>query len=868
MASRVARTLTGLRMQIIKATSNLFDSAPRRVYGAAWVTGAVSNSVLYFLAILALPEQTRGSLTVILSAAYLALVVIVAGRDKAGLLKLTSSLPVEADIAALFMRKTYFVILAATAITAFLFLVFPERWLLIVAVAASITLVLTAQEYLLLRESLASQAKFSRQVSLFHFLVILVSLALFVTQTVRLEMWLVIYALAGIPMVISVTRMLFKPVSGSLSNAAKEDYRELAALGTQLFPAELVQFLANRADRFLVAMTLGAGAVGKLIVFLVFFELLSYPLRILVTTSIPGPVAGSAQQNRSAYLRDTADVQLRGAWVFAFLVLSIGATALLLPFAGYSLSDPDNLLLLGAVSVAFVAKILLFSVGTALIRAGKTSFQFVSLLIASGLMASAILVMAPFVGLLSAPLAILIGAAFATWWAGRKFSRVKSRKNIWRAKGQRRLSVHAGYSALRRNLGISLQKIEQLYELVTSLKQKDSFQEMPRSGILFVSDDSSYAETTADGKKFNRLIDTLAIRLSHNGETFAHLSRPPSNLQSAVTHHPLYTANRAFALAFALDILTSLPPKLQIKHRVSFFKSVLRHVQPKAVFTTSARGYMWIAAKELNIPLAEVLHGIGYDDLSRTPTFSRKSSEGLPDYLIAFDETSSRSWGELSDKPGGLLRCQNFWLENFLNDSASTRDLPKFISPQVPKRGYAKRVLVSLTWSQPLDHASENRKEIQLGLLGGLLSTIEAAGPDIFWMLRVHPVQLNSKSFRHRRKTKELIMWSERFPNVEVRTSSSAPLPALLAHATHHVTWDSMSSYEAADFGLGTFALRPRGSEADTGHLRQLENEGYVVFGNASEILPWVASTQPTTPRGGWTWGRPVEDEISRLWSS
>lgn len=391
----------------------------RSVFVWAWISGAVSNSVLYFLAILSLEEKSRGILAVVLTTSALALTVLVYGRDRVGLLRINSASHIPTGVEALFLRNTFWLVfalvVAIVAATPFL----QAQWAVLPLMTGLIVLVLLAQEHLLFRAATRNSHAFSIHVMVFHGLVTLISSYFWFTGQGQVEWWLAIYALSGGPMVATVSWLFLSGKSKESSTDHKNFYNEIIDSGRKVFPGELAQFLAIRSDRFLIAFFLGVEDVGRIIVFLVFFELLSYPLRLLITTT------GKYQTNHTVGAVEeksapVSQIQRPILWALALVPIGLLGSYALGSLAGYPPSEAKNLFLGIVVAGSFVARIWLFAIGTNLIRLGAAKTQSLAVIawlaVSTGVMVPMMLAF----GLVGAPLSSLIGSSAAILWARTK----------------------------------------------------------------------------------------------------------------------------------------------------------------------------------------------------------------------------------------------------------------------------------------------------------------------------------------------------------------------------------------------------------------------------------------------------------------
>lgn len=379
-----------------------------------------------------------------------------------------------------------------------------------------------------------------------------------------------------------------------------------------------------------------------------------------------------------------------------------------------------------------------------------------------------------------------------------------------------------------------------------ALLLRDSWKKAGRVDVLMISADSKRGELTRDGRRFNRLLDTLGLLFEREGVTSLHLSRPPSVLTTDKLWARSATFNRLYFSGLVLDFFFGRLIGDHLRFQRAAFGRILNRTQPRLVLAEESRGYMWQACQSRNIPLVEVLHGLGYPDLSRTPTFSREPSEGLPPAIASFDPTSSDSWMEITGGKGGLINLRNFWVEEFRKDKSSPGIKELLDLRSMNTEGYEYKILVSLSWS----YGSRSKKSQMpdwklLDLPLGLLEAIETLGDRAFWMIRLHPAQVNSLNPHLSRQTQFVEGFFDGKTNVDVKNATTAPLPHLLNIATHHITSKSMAAFEAAAHAVPTLSAAADKNLNLAARFSLLIETGFLTLLGDSKFLDiesWVKS--------------------------
>jgi hypothetical protein len=299
---------------------------------------------------------------------------------------------------------------------------FPTYWASLPLLTGVTVLVLLAQEHLLFRAATRNARAFSIHVMIFHGLVTSISSYFWYSGQGQVEWWLAIYALAGLPMAVTVSWLFLAEKRRKYNTDQANFDREITDTGRKVFPGELAQFLAIRSDRFLIAFFLGLGDVGKIIVFLVFFELLSYPLRLVITTTgnFKNDYTVGVMGEKSALI---SRMQKQILWAVLLVPVGLSGSYFLGSVAGYPPSEITTVLLGVAIAGSFVARIGLFAIGTVLIKLGEAKTQSLAVIV---WLAVSTAVMAPLLlatGIVGAPLSSLIGSLVATLWVRKKLKK-------------------------------------------------------------------------------------------------------------------------------------------------------------------------------------------------------------------------------------------------------------------------------------------------------------------------------------------------------------------------------------------------------------------------------------------------------------
>jgi hypothetical protein len=241
------------------------------------------------------------------------------------------------------------------------------------------------------------------------------------------------------------------------------------------------------------------------------------------------------------------------------------------------------------------------------------------------------------------------------------------------------------------------------------------------------------------------------------------------------------------------------------------------------------------------------LHGIGY---TRIPwNWDKEEAERLPTGVLSLDDVSTQTFLKLNDKGVGVRQIPHPWLKRYL-DAALTEQLPDEWR-QIPLwlRSDRQNVMVSLVWGYDGEHGeySEYAGILANGLMHEeLVRAIELTRDSVFWLLRLHPVQLRMEKYNHHRVFLEEL--ASRTGNCEWRQASTLPLPLLLTQCHGHITMSSMTTYEAAMLAVPSLLLCPtlQPGAINAALFENLRMSGYAELGelSADAIQQWSENVQ------------------------
>lgn len=406
---------------------------------------------------------------------------------------------------------------------------------------------------------------------------------------------------------------------------------------------------------------------------------------------------------------------------------------------------------------------------------------------------------------------------------------------------------------------------ERLFFAAKSLCHRDGGRSFPSADVLLISSDSNHSDFTSSGLKFDRFLDSIAVVLDGLGLTSVSIGRPPSLRSSSESFNSAFLLNRGYFSAFLLDWLAE---KIGVKSYFAqkFWERIFSLISPNLILVIGARKSYVAAARKLNIPLAEVLHGRGYVALKNI--FPRP--DDIPDHILSFDAESSRFFSGLVDAPT-VWDVQNFWLSSFGSDPPY-RSISSQFAESFSWGGESQNLaLVTLQWGFSGEIREAYRPHLVAGCMPPELDNLILSGvPGIHWLIRMHPSQWQSTSARYRRQKTELLNRYAHLGTVNILQASTTPLPLLLQVATVHLTISSTSAYEASLFGLRTLFLQDMGNLEELGHahfLNDLVNDGWAeVSPPAAEFIEaWIKSNRRDSKLQSSDFGEPLEVVLSHF---
>jgi hypothetical protein len=280
----------------------------------------------------------------------------------------------------------------------------------------------------------------------------------------------------------------------------------------------------------------------------------------------------------------------------------------------------------------------------------------------------------------------------------------------------------------------------------------------------------------------------------------------------------------------------------RIRHMADFFRGVLERggsTLGVVVNYYSPTGMAFVlACRECGLPVVDIQHGVSGDLHFAYGRWARVPARGfnlLPTHFWCWDEADAAAIEAWALAAGHrALVGGNPWLAYWANNSSSVvrayEELIAAIRNRAPKAIHA---LLTLQFPSQ----SEQTRD--------LLLTVQRAGPEIFWWIRLHPSLLAERS--------RIAMMIGGAEHVEVNAATAIPLPALLHHVDVHITYSSSTVLEAATMGVPSVITSTYGAEQ---YPRQ------ILDGTAVQVHPHSlqeAVAAQARRKGSWTAAAPAD---------
>lgn len=395
----------------------------------------------------------------------------------------------------------------------------------------------------------------------------------------------------------------------------------------------------------------------------------------------------------------------------------------------------------------------------------------------------------------------------------------------------------------------TLNKLKKIYRLSKTVNILDTSYELTSCDFLLFCHDG-HRGVTLNNQPYSPLMDSLKDEIEEKNYTSITIAYPWSKIVGTKAYgHPI-AINGSF---FAVKLLDRVFKKSKLQPSVIFYEKLFKKAKPKIIITIGSPKELCEAARNLGIFHAELLHGIGYTLMKWDwDTLDKKH---IPQCILSLDPVSTQTFSNLENKGVIVKEIAHPFLKRFQKHNIDKIPLDwRLSSSKNSSTKYDKEILVSLQWGYApnIDELEIFKGTLPNGLFyKELEEAVEETKDSVFWRFRLHPVQYTQPE-----KYKEILDFMDRFvekhPNCDWKESTFLPLPSILPICSGHITMHSMTSYEAAYFGIPTLALAPSLQEGSIYYnlLEDLVKSEYLIKKPVSlqTIIAWLENTKKKEP--------------------
>lgn len=388
-------------------------------------------------------------------------------------------------------------------------------------------------------------------------------------------------------------------------------------------------------------------------------------------------------------------------------------------------------------------------------------------------------------------------------------------------------------------------------------QSRDSIARLGEADYLVYYTAGIGALKTDDGSAYYPLIDSVCDDLRSRGCSVVKIAYPRVVAEAAQSAEGCLTFDYQW-LGYLVwrRLYRSLGRVLRIREPKSPYYGHMKKSKPIAVFCIGAPEIQCSEARQLSVPVVELLHGIGLTPFDGW-TWPDLPREFLPACVLSYDQVSTTTLESCnqSSKKFETFEIQHPFLRLYA-DSLKRCALPKVFTqmPVLPTKG-RKVVIYGICWGFAGDHP-QRLSELDGLLPNGLFPpsiamAVQATKATHFWCFRFHPVHFLEKEGRYKPLFKYMDDFCARNENAEWRVSSESSLYPLFEVADAHITMFSMMCYEAAMLGVPSLMLLPTSLKGWRDYLDELRLEGYMqrVEGSEDEVLQWLRAAKKLPPR-------------------
>lgn len=390
---------------------------------------------------------------------------------------------------------------------------------------------------------------------------------------------------------------------------------------------------------------------------------------------------------------------------------------------------------------------------------------------------------------------------------------------------------------------------------------------MKKCDVLLICHDANRGDTK-DGLPYSKIIDALNELIDSYGFRCTQFARPYSKLVGKKAWGKPYSLDKYFKkipywnsdiyvfLNWLLRRLTlgsiGTLKRFDLLKSIHVYTWLLLRTRPRLIIAIQPESDLCRLAYLLKIPLIEPLHGLGYSNIPWD--YDTLTNAELPSFIVSFDQLSTSTFSPLKKQGIPVLSMEHPWYNSELKSQLRKNDQEAASVPHIDKQ-YKKVILVSLVWGYGDDfgaHPEFSGILVDNHLIPQqVVDLISETHDSVFWCIRRHPVQLRSDDYDYQLDFLNDLV--EKNKNCEWEKSSTCSLDSFLPHIDGHITMSSMTSYDAALFGIKTLTLCPTilPGAIHEGRFQDLVQLGYLEKAEFDKeiIQKWISETQKTNSK-------------------
>lgn len=356
-------------------------------------------------------------------------------------------------------------------------------------------------------------------------------------------------------------------------------------------------------------------------------------------------------------------------------------------------------------------------------------------------------------------------------------------------------------------------------DLIFFFFQRRNFKAIRNVDFLFLQHRVNYSYFH-EGKIYAPLLYSVYYFLTKLQKTrVAFLNKPFSKIKKQHSYYESISTDSYFLFESLSNFLVKkILGEIKAKEirdfrRFYIWNKILRLINPKIIIAILPETQLCRAAKKEKIRVYELQHGV----ISKSHKWYGQdmpniiSDEELPHGFLFWDNASAESISFWTEKRGVESHIiGHVWVNRFRNID----NTDKVINQAILALDYIDRkkpvILISLQWGLNRYYPDASFNNI---MCEALEKVILQTATQYQWLLRLHPVQMQSKNSK-----KTLKYLQDKFgklPNIEWENSSKVALPALLTKVDLHITDMSTTVTEAMWFNIPSAILNPLVNEGE-----------------------------------------------------